>query len=155
MFRLWFRCLADYVISTHISGKQYICSNFNIIVLQKNVFCRFISDHDKNLISFVGWNIQGNFFLYIYISVNQGNLAESFVKIVVHLIFPYLIPYKISRVYLQKMSVRMTYTSHPRKTRSTPSCTSVCILNLWPHVNRHGKRSSTFSYRVDENTLFG
>ena len=34
-----FRCLMDFVISTRISGK-YICSNFNINVLQKNGFCR-------------------------------------------------------------------------------------------------------------------
>ena len=108
--------------STRISGK-FICSNFNIIVLQKNGFCRFISDQDKNITSFVAWNIQDNFFLYI--SVNQGNLAKSFLKIAVYLTFPDLIPYKISNVYLSEMSVRMTYPSNPRKTRNTPSCKSI------------------------------
>ena len=38
--------------STRISGK-YNCSNFNINVLQRNGFCRFISDQDKNITSFV------------------------------------------------------------------------------------------------------
>ena len=56
---------------------------------------------------------------------NQGNLAESFLKIAVYLTFPYLIPYKILHLYLPEMSVRMTYPSHPRKTRNTPSCTSM------------------------------
>ena len=88
-----------------------------------NGFCGFISDQDKNITSFVAWNKQDNFFLYI--SVNQGNLAKSFLKIAVYLTFPYLIPYKIPHVYLPEMSVRKTYPSHPRKTRNTPSCTSM------------------------------
>ena len=71
---LRFCCLMDYVISTRISGK-YICSNLNINVLQKNGFCRCISDQDKNITSFVARNIQGNFFLDI--SVNQYNVAET------------------------------------------------------------------------------
>ena len=54
-----------HVISTRISGK-YTCSNFNINVLQKNDSCRFVSDQDKNIASFVVWNIQGNFF-FIYL----------------------------------------------------------------------------------------
>ena len=124
IFRLRFRCLTGYVISTRISGK-YISSNFNINVLQKNVFCRFISDQDKNITSFVAWNVQGNFLLSV--SANQGNLAESFLKIAVYLTFPYLIPYKILHLYLPEMSVRMTYPSHPRKTRNTPSCTSISL----------------------------
>ena len=72
----------------------------------QNGSCRFISDENKNLTSFVAWNIQGNFFSHI--SVNQGNLAESFPKIALYLTFPYLIPHKISHVYLPKISVRMT-----------------------------------------------
>ena len=103
ILRLCFRCLTDYVISTRISGK-YICSNFNINVLQKNGLCRFISDQEKNITSFVARSIQGNFFLYI--SVNKGNLAECFLKIGVYLTFPYLIPYKISHVYLPEMHER-------------------------------------------------
>ena len=51
--------------------------------------------------------------------MNQGNLAENFLKIAIYLTFPYLTPYKISNVYLPEMSVRMTYRSHPRKTRNT------------------------------------
>ena len=50
--------------------------------------------------------------LFIYISVNQGNLAESFLKIVVYLTFLYLIPYKISHVYLPEMSVLTTLHSY-------------------------------------------
>ena len=50
---------------------------------------------------------------------------SSFLKIAVYLTFPYLIPYKILHLYLSEMSVRMTYSSHPRKTRNTPSCTSM------------------------------
>ena len=49
----------------------------------------------------------------------------KFFKIAVYLTFPYLIPYKILHLYLPEMSVRMTYPSHPRKTRNTPSCTSM------------------------------
>ena len=45
----------------------------------------FKSDQDKNITSFFAWNMQGNFFLYI--SENQGNLAESFVNIAVYLTF--------------------------------------------------------------------
>ena len=88
---LWFCCLTNYVTSLCICAK-YICSNFNIHVLQKNGFCCFVSDQDKKT-SFVAWNIQGNFFLHI--SVNQGNQAETFLKIAIYLSFPYLIPYKI------------------------------------------------------------
>ena len=46
-------CTTDYVISTRIFALgKYICSNFNInYVLQKNGFCRFISDQDKNITS--------------------------------------------------------------------------------------------------------
>ena len=83
----------------------------------------FISYQDKkhNLICCLKYT--GNFFLYI--SMNQSNLAESFLKIAVYLTFPYPTPYKILLVYLPEMSVRMTYPSHPRKTRNTLSCTSV------------------------------
>ena len=59
------------------------------------------------------------------VSANQGNLVESFLKIAVYLTFPYLIPYKILHLYSPEMSVRMTYPSHPRTTRNTPSCTSM------------------------------
>ena len=45
----------------------------------------FISHRDKNIASFVARNIQGNFVLYI--SVNQGNLAEIFLKIAVYFTF--------------------------------------------------------------------
>ena len=62
--RLWFRCLTIMSYPDAFFGK-YICLNFNINVLQKNVFCRFISDQDKNITSFVPWNRQGNIFLYI------------------------------------------------------------------------------------------
>ena len=41
-----------YVIHTLIFGK-YISLNFNMGVLQKNLFCRFISNQDKNITSFV------------------------------------------------------------------------------------------------------
>ena len=118
MLYLRFRCLTSYVISTYTRiSDQYITSNFSI-----NVFS-FISDQDKNVTSFVAWSIQSNFFLEI--SANQGNFAESFFRIAVHLTFSYLIPYKILHLYLPEMSVRMTYPIHPRKTRNTPSCTSM------------------------------
>ena len=39
--------------------------------------------------------------------MSQDNLAESFLKIVVYLTFPYLISYKILHVYL-----RVPYPSH-------------------------------------------
>ena len=49
--------------------------------------------------------IHGSFFLYI--SVNQGNLAEGNRKIAIYLSLPYLIHYKIAHVYLPEMSMRM------------------------------------------------
>ena len=61
--------------------------------------------------------------------MSQGNLAESYLKIAVYLTSPCLIPYKISHVYLPEMSVRMTYPSHPRKTRNT-RIAHLCILNV-------------------------
>ena len=65
--------------------------------------------------------------IFLYISEHQGNLAESFFKIAVYLTFLYLIPFKISHMYLSEMSVRMMYPSHPCKTINTPivSCTSM------------------------------
>ena len=88
--RLWFHYLTWYVISTRISGK-YTSSNFNTNVLRKTGFRRFVGDQVENINSFVSWNIQDNLLSWIF--VNQGNLAESFLKIVVYLTFPHLIPY--------------------------------------------------------------
>ena len=56
--------------------------------------------------------------------MNQGNLAESFLKIAVYLIFPYLIPYKIMHVYLPEMSMRMTYQVR----QEIPRVAHLCIL---------------------------
>ena len=102
----------------HYFEFQYKC-------ITEKWFCRFISDQDKNITSFVARNIQGNFIL------NQGNLGKNSLKIAVYLTFPYPIPYKISLVFLPETTVRMTYPSHPRKTRNTPSCTSAYPYNIW------------------------
>ena len=99
----------------HVFEFQYKC-------ITEKGFLLLYKRPEQNTTSFVSWNIRGNFFLYT--SVNQGNLAESF-KIAVYLTFSYLIPYKILHVYLPEMSVLKTYLSHPRKARNTPSFTSM------------------------------
>ena len=88
-------------------------------VLQKN--CGFIRDQDRNMTSLVATSFYNCL----------RTKAICFSKITAYLTFSYVIPYKISHVYLPGMRVRMTYPSHPRGTRNTPSCTSICILNLW------------------------
>ncbi len=76
-------------------------------MLRKTGFRR-VGDQAENINSFVSWNIQDNLLSWIF--VNQGNHAERFLKIVVYLTFPHLIPYKILHVYLPEMRVGMTYT---------------------------------------------
>ena len=125
MLRLWFPGLwimdfpdfTDYVKSTRISGK-YVSSNFKCIT-KKN--CGFIRDQDRNITSLVATSFYNCL----------RTKAICFSKITAYLTFSYVIPYKISHVYLPGMRVRMTYPSHPLGTRNTPSCTSICILNLW------------------------
>ena len=85
------------------------------------------SDQNKNFSSFVVWSAQDNFFInmFLFMYLTRGNLPKSFLKIAIYFIFPYLIPYKISHVYLPEISVRMTYLSDPRKTKNTPIFTSM------------------------------
>ena len=58
----------------------------------------------------------------MYTFVNQGNLAESFLKIAIYLTFSHLIPYIKNLPCLlarnERATVRKTHPSHPRKTSS-------------------------------------
>ena len=139
ILRLWFRCFTGYVISTCTHSWQVHSFEFQYKCITGKCILPFYKRPGQKQLSFVAWNVQGNF------RRNQGNLVESFLKIAFYLTFPYQIPYKILHLYLPEMSVRMTYPSHPHKIcLTTAGIEPTTFVNFWIGKNISGVGSFVY-----------